>query len=66
MFSLKLDVLFPGIRAARELARRFNRRHGTAAHRTVDPREIRQIREELRKARDASALLSVERRNGRL
>lgn len=65
MFSLKLDVLFPDIRAARELARRLNDRHGAAARRAVDPREIRRIREELREARDASALYAVEYRNGR-
>jgi hypothetical protein len=52
MFSLKFDLLFPSIRAAKQAARNLNApRH--QALQALDPREVHRRREELRAAREA-------------
>ena len=57
MFSLKFDLLFPSIDAARSLARTLNR---SIAPRPPDcPREYRQMLDELRLQREKAELQAV-------
>lgn len=48
MFSLKLDLLFPTIQAAKRLARSLNEPRRPHA----DPRELKRMQDELRLAQD--------------
>lgn len=51
MFSLKFDLLFPGLAQAKELAKSLNkpfRRPDTP----IEPRELKRMQDELRLARD--------------
>ena len=51
MFSLKFDLLFPGLLQAKELAKSLNkpfRRRDLP----VEPRELKRMQDELRLARD--------------
>ena len=59
MFPLKLDLLFPTITAAKDLARKLNARHPPLR----DPREIQRIRAELQAARDRLSLQTILHRN---
>ena len=61
MFSLKSDLLFPSIAAAKELARKLNR-VASQARNPTDPRELRRIREELRQARERQMALLLRHR----
>lgn len=63
MFSLKLDLLFPTVTAAKEIARKLNERRRNFAAEPHDPRELQRINAELRAARDRLQLTSVLHRN---
>jgi hypothetical protein len=63
MFSLKLDVLFPSLNAAKELAHKLNPRRPSPRIEGLDPRELRRIRMELGEARDRAKALSLIHRN---
>ena len=63
MFSLKLDVLFPSIHAAKELAHKMNLRRHSPHIESLDPREYWRIRSELNDARERAKALSLIHRN---
>ena len=63
MFSLKLDVLFPSLNAAKELAHKLNPRRRPPHFEALDPRELQRIRSELGEARDRAKALSLIHRN---
>jgi hypothetical protein len=48
MFSLRFDLLFPTLQAAKDLARKLNKPH--LPH--PNPRELKRMQDELRLARD--------------
>mgnify|MGYP001583159986 CR=1 FL=1 len=62
MFSLKFDLLFPTIDAAKDLARNLNAKRKPHPL-SRDPREIQRIRAELQAARDRLSLHTILHRN---
>ena len=59
MFSLNLNLLFANLRDAKDMARRFN----WPTHSHMRPRELREMQEELRAAREHARLMNVFNRN---
>ena len=51
MFSLKIDLLFPSIEAAKATAKKLNASL-KRPHADIDPREIKRMKDELRLARE--------------
>ncbi len=62
MFSLKFDLLFPSLGAAKEAAKRLNAAFAPAAP-PADLREHKRMLDELRLARENTRLQSVVHRN---
>lgn len=62
MFSLKFDLLFPSLEAAKDAARKLNAMlNSPRPH--ADPREYRRMLEELRMAREKVRAQSLIHRN---
>lgn len=61
MFSLKFDLLFPSLDAAKETAKRLNAAI-TGPHLPADPRELKRLRDEAGRARDKVRLQTVVHR----
>ena len=55
MFSLKLNLLFPTLKEAKDFAKRLNRPQRA----DVDPRELHRMRMELKAARERALLMTV-------
>jgi hypothetical protein len=62
MFSLKFDLLFPSVSAAKATARLLNRKLRPAPP-LNDPRELKRMQDELRLAREELRLRSTVHRN---
>ncbi|NJM30963.1 MAG: hypothetical protein HC855_13460 [Rhizobiales bacterium] len=64
MFTIKYDLFFPTIEAAKEIARKLNARRNACDVRDADPREVQRMRDELRAVRETHRLKMTAHRNG--